>query len=69
MVLCFTSLITLLTNLAYATIKSFALKFKDLGLLSAVNYGSKIKYKVIFTYLKFLIYIELLVTYQLLGKK
>ena len=31
---------------AYATIRSFVLKFKDLGLLSAVNYGARIKYKV-----------------------
>ena len=31
---------------AYATIRSFVLKFKDLGLLSAVNYGARVKYKV-----------------------
>lgn len=33
-------------NAAYATIRSFVLKFKDLGLLSAQKYGNKVKYSV-----------------------
>lgn len=32
---------------AYATIRGFVLKFEDLGLLSSVKYGSRVKYKVI----------------------
>ncbi|MCI2160581.1 MAG: Fic family protein [Oscillospiraceae bacterium] len=33
-------------NAAYATIRSFVLKFEDLGLLSAQKYGNKVKYSV-----------------------
>ena len=32
---------------AYATIRSFVLKFEDLGLLSSVKYGVRVKYKVV----------------------
>ncbi len=32
---------------AYATIRTFVLKFVDLGLLTSVNYGSRVKYKII----------------------
>ncbi len=32
---------------AYATIRGFVLKFKDLGLLSSVKYGVRVKYKVV----------------------
>ena len=32
-------------NAAYATIRGFVLKFEDLGLLSSVKYGARIKYK------------------------
>lgn len=32
---------------AYATIRGFVLKFEDLGLLSSVKYGTRVKYKVI----------------------
>ena len=32
---------------AYATFRSFALKFEVLGLLSAARYGSGVKYRVI----------------------
>lgn len=32
---------------AYATIRGFVLKFEELGLLSSVKYGPKVKYKVI----------------------
>lgn len=31
---------------AYATIRSFVLKFTDLGLLQSIHYGTRIKYKV-----------------------
>mgnify|MGYP003305758987 CR=1 FL=1 len=31
---------------AYATIRSFVLKFEELGLLSSVKYGSRVKYKI-----------------------
>ena len=31
---------------AYATIRSFVLKFQDLGLLSSVKYGARVKYRV-----------------------
>lgn len=33
-------------DVAYATVRSFALKFSDLGLLSPVKYGSRVKYKL-----------------------
>lgn len=33
-------------NAAYATIRSFVLKFEGLGLLSSANYGARVKYKV-----------------------
>lgn len=32
---------------AYATIRGFVLKFEDLGLLSSVKYGVRVKYKVV----------------------
>ena len=32
---------------AYATIRGFVLKFKNLGLLSSVKYGPRVKYKVV----------------------
>lgn len=32
---------------AYATIRGFVLKFEDLGLLSSVKYGPRVKYKVV----------------------
>ena len=32
---------------AYATIRGFVLKFEDLGLLSSVKYGPRVKYKII----------------------
>lgn len=32
---------------AYATIRGFVLKFEQLGLLSSVKYGTRIKYKVV----------------------
>ena len=32
---------------AYATIRSFVLKFEKLGLLSSVKYGTRVKYKVV----------------------
>lgn len=31
---------------AYATIRGFVLKFEELGLLSSVKYGARIKYKI-----------------------
>ena len=31
---------------AYATIRGFVLKFKDLGLLTSVHYGNRVKYRV-----------------------
>lgn len=34
-------------DVAYATIRGFVLKFEDLGLLSSVKYGPRVKYKVI----------------------
>ena len=34
-------------NAAYATIRGFVLKFEDLGLLSSVKYGPRVKYKII----------------------
>ena len=34
-------------NAAYATIRSFVLKFEELGLLSSVKYGVRVKYKVV----------------------
>ena len=33
-------------NAAYATIRSFVLKLEKLGLLTAVKYGTRTKYKV-----------------------
>ena len=33
-------------NAAYATIRGFVLKFEQLGLLSAQNYGNRVKYSV-----------------------
>ena len=33
-------------NAAYATIRSFVLKFEELGLLSSKKYGTRVKYKV-----------------------
>ena len=33
-------------NAAYATIRSFVLKFTELGLLSAQKYGNKTKYRI-----------------------
>ena len=33
-------------NAAYATIRSFVLKFKELGLLSSMKYGNRVKYRV-----------------------
>ncbi len=33
-------------NAAYATIRSFVLKFEELGLLTSTKYGARIKYKV-----------------------
>lgn len=33
-------------NAAYATIRSFVLKFTDMGLLSSTHYGQRIKYRV-----------------------
>lgn len=32
---------------AYATIRAFVLKFEELGLISSVKYGSRVKYKII----------------------
>lgn len=32
---------------AYATIRGFVLKFEELGLLSSVNYGPRVKYKIV----------------------
>ena len=32
---------------AYATIRSFVLKFEDLGLFSSVKYGQRVKYKIV----------------------
>lgn len=32
---------------AYATIRGFVLKFEDLGLISSVKYGARVKYKVV----------------------
>ena len=32
---------------AYATIRGFVLKFEDLGLLSSVKYGPRVKYKIV----------------------
>lgn len=32
---------------AYATIRGFVLKFEDFGLLSSVQYGPRVKYKVV----------------------
>lgn len=34
-------------NAAYATIRSFVLKFENLGILSSVKYGPRVKYKVV----------------------
>ena len=34
-------------NAAYATIRSFVLKFEKLGLLRSVKYGSRVKYRVV----------------------
>ena len=34
---------------AYATIRGFVLKFEDLGLLSSVKYGPRVKYKIVKT--------------------
>ena len=34
-------------NAAYATIRSFVLKFEGLGLFSSVKYGVRVKYKVV----------------------
>ena len=34
-------------NAAYATIRGFVLKFEDLGLLSSVKYGPRVKYRVV----------------------
>ena len=31
---------------AYATIYSFVMKFEELGLLTSVKYGARIKYKI-----------------------
>ena len=33
-------------NAAYATIRSFALKFEKLGLLKSTRYGNRVKYAV-----------------------
>lgn len=33
-------------NVAYATIRSFVLKFKEFGLLSSQQYGNRMKYRV-----------------------
>lgn len=33
-------------NAAYATIRSFALKFEDIGLLTSQKYGNRVKYMV-----------------------
>ena len=32
---------------AYATVRSFVLKFEDLGLLTSTKYGPRVKYKVV----------------------
>ena len=32
---------------AYATIRTFVLKFEELGLLSSVKYGARVKYKIV----------------------
>ena len=34
-------------NVAYATIRSFVLKFEKIGLLTSVKYGTRVKYKVL----------------------
>ncbi|MGN1194859.1 MAG: Fic family protein, partial [Acutalibacteraceae bacterium] len=34
-------------NAAYATIRSFVLKFEKVGLLTSVKYGTRVKYKVL----------------------
>ena len=34
-------------NAAYATIRSFVIKFEKLGILSSVKYGTRVKYKVV----------------------
>ena len=34
-------------NAAYATIRGFVLKFEELGLLLSVNYGPRVKYKIV----------------------
>ena len=34
-------------DVAYATIRGFVLKFEELGLLSSVKYGVRVKYKVV----------------------
>ena len=34
-------------DVAYATIRGFVLKFEELGLLSSVRYGVRVKYKVV----------------------
>ena len=31
---------------AYATIRSFVLKFESLGLLTSVRYGNRVKYRI-----------------------
>ena len=33
-------------NAAYATIRSFVLKFEQLGLLTSARYGNRLKYRV-----------------------
>ena len=33
-------------NAAYATVRGFVLKFKELGLLTSVNYGVRVKYRI-----------------------
>ncbi len=33
-------------NAAYATIRSFVMKFEQLGLLTPARYGNRVKYKV-----------------------
>ena len=33
-------------NAAYATIRSFVLKFEQLGLLTSTRYGNRVKYRV-----------------------
>ncbi len=33
-------------NAAYATIRSFVLKFEDMGILSSQRYGNRVKYRI-----------------------